>query len=113
MKPVIVATGFTREARTIVDTGVVAVTGGGLAANLERALNAAAGRGAAGIISYGLTGGLADGLGIGDWIIGDRLSGAIAVPTDPAWTKALCQRLPNAPSFLRLMESKRTPPLPK
>lgn len=96
MKPVIVATGFTREARTIVDTGVVAITGGGVAANLERALTAAAGRGAAGIVSYGLTGGLADGLAIGDWIIGDRLDGAIAIETDRAWTERLRARLPQA-----------------
>jgi hopanoid-associated phosphorylase len=96
MKPIIVATGFTREARTIIDTSVVAITGGGVAANLERALNAAAGRGAAGIISYGLTGGLAEGLRIGDWVIGDRLSGAIEMATDPAWTQALHKRLPNA-----------------
>ena len=95
MKPVIVATGFTREARTIVDTGVVAITGGGVAANLERALSAAA-SGAAGIISFGLTGGLADGLRIGDWVIGDRLTGAVEVATDAAWTKALTKRLPNA-----------------
>lgn len=96
MKPVIVATGFTREARTIVDPGVVAITGGGVAANLERALNAAAGRGAAGIISFGLTGGLADGLRIGDWVIGDRLTGAVALETDPAWRAALAERLPDA-----------------
>ena len=96
MKPVIVATGFTREARTIVDTGVVAVTGGGVAANLERALIAAAGGGAAGIISFGLTGGLAEGLRIGDWVIGDRLTGAVEVATDAAWTKALAARLPHA-----------------
>ena len=94
--PVIVATGFTREARTIIDSGVVAITGGGVAANLERALTAAAGRGAAGIISYGLAGALADGLKIGDWIIGSRVVGAIALETDPAWTKSLLARLARA-----------------
>jgi nucleoside phosphorylase len=96
VKPVIVATGFTREARTIIDTGVVAITGGGVAANLERALTAAAASGAAGIISYGLTGGLADGLKIGDWIIADRLAGAIETYTDPVWRLALQNRLPKA-----------------
>lgn len=96
MKPVIVVTGFTREARTIVDRGVVAITGGGVAANLERALDAAAAHGAAGIISFGLAGGLADGLRIGDWIIGDRLAGAIDVATDPRWTSSLRARLPRA-----------------
>jgi adenosylhomocysteine nucleosidase len=96
VKPVIVATGFTREARTIVDSGVVAITGGGVAANLERALIAAVAGGAAGIISYGLTGGLAEGLRIGDWIVGDRISGAIDLETDPAWRKELTKRLPQA-----------------
>jgi adenosylhomocysteine nucleosidase len=96
VKPVIVATGFTREARTIVDAGVVAITGGGVAANLERALIAAAGRGAAGIISFGLTGGLDPALRIGDWVIGDRLTGAIEVETDRGWTAALAKRLPQA-----------------
>jgi nucleoside phosphorylase len=96
VKPVIVATGFTREARTIVDPGVVAITGGGIAANLERALTAAAANGASGIVSYGLTGGLADGLKIGDWIIADRLSGAIEIETDAAWRDALRKRLPEA-----------------
>ncbi|WP_404710781.1 hypothetical protein [Sphingomonas sp. MMS24-J13] len=96
MKPVIVATGFTREARTIVDKGVVAITGGGVAANLEKALIAATAHGAAGIVSYGLTGGLADGLKIGDWIIADRLAGAIEIETDAAWRAALHRRLPKA-----------------
>ena len=96
MKPVLVATGFTREARTIVDPGVVAICGGGVAQTLERALTAAVGSGAAGIISFGLTGGLADGLHIGDWVIGDRITGAIDLATDPAWTDALRRHLPQA-----------------
>ncbi len=96
MKPILVATGFTREARTIADPGVLAIAGGGVAANLERALDAAAGRGAAGIISFGLTGGLADGLAIGDWVIGDRIAGTVALETDRAWTHALAARLPRA-----------------
>lgn len=96
MKPVLVATGFTREARTIVDPGVVALCGGGVAANLERALTAACAGGAAGIVSFGLTGGLAEGLRIGDWVIGDRITGAVDLATDPAWTAALHARLPGA-----------------
>ena len=96
MKPVIAVTGFTREARTVVDPGVVAICGGGVAANLERALIASVASGAAGIISFGLTGGLADGLRIGDWVIGDRISGAVDLDTDPAWTEALHAKLPGA-----------------
>jgi len=96
MTPVLVATGFTREARTVAGPGVVALCGGGVADNLRRALTAAAAHGAAGIVSFGLTGGLADGLRIGEWIVGDRLAGAIDMPTDPAWTAALRHRLPRA-----------------
>ena len=95
MRPVLVATGFTREARTIVDPGVVALCGGGVAANLEGALTAAA-SGAAGIMSFGLTGSLVDGPRIGEWVIGDRLSGAIEMDTDRAWTQAIRARLPDA-----------------
>ena len=69
-KPIIVATGFTREVRTVAGPGIVALAGGGVASRLEQALHQAAANGAAGIVSYGLTGGLADGLKIGDWVVG-------------------------------------------
>ena len=96
MKPIIVATGFTREVRTIEGPGIVAIAGGGLAERLEQALHQAAANGAAGIISYGLTGGLADGLRIGDWVVGDRLTGAIDRECHAAWRDALASRLPGA-----------------
>ena len=96
MKPIIVATGFTREVRTIEGPGIVAIAGGGLAERLEQALHQAAANGAAGIISYGLTGGLADGLRIGDWVVGDRLTGAIDHECHAAWRDALASRLPGA-----------------
>ena len=96
MSPVIVVTGFTREARTVCDPYVVTLCGGGVAANLERALTEAVARGAAGIMSFGLTGGLAEKLRIGDWIVGDRVTGAIEMATDPAWTAAIRARLPHA-----------------
>lgn len=94
--PVILATGFTREVRTVGVPGVVAIAGGGVAKRLEERLDAAARRGAAGIVSYGLTGGLADGLKIGDWVIGSRLTGGIDHDCDPAWRDAIAARLPGA-----------------
>ena len=95
-KPIIVATGFTREVRTIARPGVIAIAGGGVAERLEQVLHAEAANGAAGIVSYGLTGGLADGLRIGDWIVGDRLTGAIDHDCDAGWRDALAARLPGA-----------------
>jgi len=95
-KPIIVATGFTREVRTIEGPGIVAVAGGGVAERLEEALHRAADQGAAGIVSYGLTGGLADGLKIGDWVVGTRLTGAIDHDCHAGWRDALAKRLPGA-----------------
>jgi nucleoside phosphorylase len=96
VKPVVVATGFTREVRTIEGSGVVAIAGGGVAERLEAALHQAAAKGATGILSYGLTGGLADGLRIGDWVVGSRITGAIDHDCHPGWRDALASRLPGA-----------------
>ena len=96
MTPVVIATGFTREVRTLRHEGIVAVAGGGSPTRLEAALEAAVAPGACAIASFGLTGGLADGLGIGDWIVGDRITGAVDHPTDAAWRDALAARLPGA-----------------
>jgi uridine phosphorylase len=95
MSHVVVATGFNREVATIRQPGVVVVAGGGDPIGLRAKLEQAA-AGAAGIVSYGMTGALADGLAIGDWVVGDRLSGAIEVECDPAWREALLARLPGA-----------------
>ncbi len=96
MTPVVAVTGFTREARCVRDPHVRTLTGGGVAANLRRAVEAAVAEGAAGIISFGLTGGLAEGLRIGDWVVGDHLSGATELRCDPAWADALHAALPGS-----------------
>jgi len=92
---VVVATGFNREVATLRQSGIVVVAGGGdpvaLRARIERAAS-----NAVGILSYGMTGALADGLAIGDWIVGDRLSGAIEVRCNPDWAANLVARLPGA-----------------
>jgi adenosylhomocysteine nucleosidase len=92
---VVVATGFNREVQTLRQGGIVVVAGGGDPVGLRRKIEAAA-AGAAGIASYGMTGALVDGLAIGDWVVADRLSGAIEVECDPAWRDALAARLPGA-----------------
>ena len=93
---VVVATGFNREVACVRWlSGVVPVAGGGdpvaLRARIERAA-----AGAAGIVSFGMTGALADGLRIGDWVVADRLWGAIELGCDPAWRAALVARIPGA-----------------
>ncbi|MBY8828966.1 phosphorylase family protein [Hephaestia mangrovi] len=95
MSHVVVATGFNREVQTLRQPGIVVVAGGGDPVGLRRKLEQAA-AGAAGIASYGMTGALADGLAIGDWVVADRLSGAIEIECDPAWRAALAARLPGA-----------------
>ena len=95
MSDIVVVTGFDREAAVVKQPGVRTVAGGGDAAGLAAALDAAA-VGAQGIISFGLTGALVDGLAIGDWVVGDRISGAVDLACDPAWRDALAARLPEA-----------------
>ena len=93
---VVLATGFNREVACVAGlAGVVPVAGGGDPVALRRRIEAAA-AGAAGIVSFGMCGALADGLAIGDWIVADRLAGAIALDCDPAWSAALLARLPGA-----------------
>ena len=92
---VVVATGFNREVATLRQSGIVVVAGGGDPVGLRARIEQAA-AGAAGIISYGMSGALADGLKIGDWVVGDRLSGAIDLECDPDWAAALLARLPGA-----------------
>lgn len=93
---VVVATGFNREVACVSALeGVIAVAGGGDPVGLRARIEHAA-EGAAGIVSFGMAGALADGLAIGDWAIADRLHGAVAAACDPAWVAALAGRLPHA-----------------
>lgn len=93
---VVVATGFNREVACLRGVaGIVAVAGGGDPVALRTRIEQAA-AGAAGIVSFGMTGALVDGLAIGDWVIANRLTGAIERACHPAWVAALADRLPKA-----------------
>ena len=93
---VVVATGFNREVACLTGIkGIVAVAGGGDPVALRRRIESAA-AGASGIVSFGMTGALVDGLAIGDWVVADRLAGAIDHACDPAWVAALSAALPGA-----------------
>ena len=96
MSHVVVATGFNREVACLRGlAGVVAVAGGGDPVALRTRIEAAA-AGASGIVSFGMCGALADGLTIGDWVVGDRLCGAIELACEPAWAAALVATLPGS-----------------
>jgi len=95
LKPILVATGFNREVQTIAGPQIVAVAGGGAAELLEQRLEAQAPK-AAGIVSYGLTGALVEGMKIGDWVVGTHLCGGFEARCDPTWAEAMAARLPGS-----------------
>ena len=72
--------------------GVTTLAGGGDSERLEAEIEAAA-AGAAGIISIGLGGALADGLEPGDWVVASRVGPS---ETDAGWTNRLLATLPGA-----------------
>ena len=88
----IAVAGLGREARILAGAGVVAIAGGGDHARLEAEIEAAC-AGAAGVISIGLGGALAEGLAPGDWVVGSSVG---AIETDPAWSGRLMRALPGA-----------------
>ena len=100
MNHVVLATGFNREIACVRGLGgIVAVAGGGDPPALRHRIEAAVAAGggcALGIVSFGMTGALVDGLAIGDWVVADRLSGAIDLACDAGWRDALLARLPGA-----------------
>lgn len=95
VRPVIVVTGLNREARQVDGAGVRVVAGGGAPHDLAAQLADLVGN-AAGIISFGMAGALEPSLRLGDWVIGNRLSGTYDAECDPAWVAALSRCLPSA-----------------
>ena len=64
---------------------------------LRAALRAAIERGASGIISFGIAGGLAPHLAAGDWVVASGVaSGEDVIATDRAWAQRLLEILPGA-----------------
>jgi hopanoid-associated phosphorylase len=67
------------------------------AARLSAALEDAVARGAAGIISFGIAGGLASELRAGDWVVASGIrDGGRIIPTDAAWARNLLAALPHS-----------------
>lgn len=92
-----VVTGTLREAGVLGHAEMTVIPGGGDAEGLRARLRASAPE-ATGILSFGFAGALADGLGIGDWVVGTRVTGGIEAECDPRWRAALLARLPKAQS---------------
>jgi len=92
---VVAVTSLALEARIALGPGVSVICNQGL--QLAAALEAAIARGASGIISFGIAGGLAPGLVAGSWIAGAAVrSGEQLFPTDQRWTRTLLATLPGA-----------------
>jgi hopanoid-associated phosphorylase len=83
------------EARIALGPGVAVICEQGW--RLVAALEAAVARGAAGIISFGIAGGLAPELVAGDFIVGAAvMAGPRSFPTDEAWARQLLRAMPHA-----------------
>lgn len=95
--PVLVVCGLRAEARIAAGPGVVTVCGGGDAAALEAAIARAIGQGVAGVLSFGIAGGLAPQLAPGAIVLGTSVRcGAESFACDPSWLERLVPRLPAA-----------------
>ena len=94
-RPIVAVTGLAIEARIAAGPGVRAIAGGGRAPALIAALERELARGAGGVISFGIAGGLADDIASGTWLV----ASAIVTPAqrwlcDQAWAQGLAARLP-------------------
>jgi hopanoid-associated phosphorylase len=88
-------TSLALEARVAAGAGVFVICSQG--ERLAAALESAVARGACGIISFGVAGGLEPGQAPGGWVVATGVITARRFfPTDPAWSRSLRQRLPNA-----------------
>jgi len=92
---VVAVTCLAMEARIALGPGVAVICNH--ASELVASLEAAAKRGAAGIISFGIAGGLAPHLAAGDWVVGSSVRTKDGrFPTDRGWAQALLEALPGA-----------------
>jgi hopanoid-associated phosphorylase len=92
---IVAVTSLALEARIALGSGVSVICSQGprLPADLDSALR----RGASGIISFGVAGGLAPGLAAGDWVAATAVRTTNQLfPTDETWTRSLLARLPKA-----------------
>lgn len=98
---VIAATGMTAEARLAARfERVTAVAGGGDEARLAALIERALAKGARGIISFGIAGGLAPDIASGTIVVGTSvLSGGRSYPANAVWSQRLASALEDATSL--------------
>lgn len=91
---ILAVTGLLREARIAALPGVTAVPGGADPSQLRKKLAGAISKGARGIISIGVGGGLDPSLKPGDCIVGSEVAhGAARFAADGPWTERMLARL--------------------
>jgi adenosylhomocysteine nucleosidase len=94
-RAVIAVTSLLLEARIAIGPGVSVICGH--ASQLVTCLHAAIERGALGIISFGVAGGLAPHLVPGDWVIGSGVqTGHERYPADGRWSSRLLEAIPGS-----------------
>lgn len=95
--PVLAATGMVAEAEIARGQGVLAFAGGGDPARLALMLQGALDRGAKGVISFGIAGGLAPGYAPGQTIVAEGVhADGQRFATDRHWVERLSRHLPHA-----------------
>jgi adenosylhomocysteine nucleosidase len=96
-RPVLAVTGLALEARIAAGPGVETLAGAGNRETLTRAIEDAIARGARGVISFGVAGGLDASLRSGSWLVASGVvSNGMRWTCDSAWTSLLRERLRSA-----------------
>ena len=94
---IVAVSGLASEARIAAGPGVRAIAAAGDPRRLAHVLEGEVSRGALGIMSFGIAGGLADDIEGGAWLIGRAVvAGDARWTCDAAWSDALVARLPGA-----------------
>lgn len=95
--PIIVVSGLAREAAIAAGPGIVTVVGGGNGRRLARLLDETLARGASGVMSFGIAGGVLPGLAPGSLVIGETvIAGEERLAVDPGWRDRLAAALSQA-----------------
>jgi hopanoid-associated phosphorylase len=90
-------TGLRAEARLLKGCAVAVACGGGDPDRAEILARRLLAEGAAGLVSFGIAGGLREGLRPGTLVVGDWVvSGETVLPCDEAWSQGLLDQLPGA-----------------